>query len=171
VKRIIRICWSTAMKSVLLAAMLATTLTLAASAASAHEYKAGSLEIKHPWSRATPKGATVAGGYLKIINTGTTPDRLVGGSTEVAGKFEIHEMSMDGSIMRMRQLENGVALAPGATVELKPGGYHVMFMQLKAPLKKGERVPIVLVFEKAGRIPVDMQVEALGAAGPVAPAH
>jgi hypothetical protein len=78
---------------------------------------------------------------------------------------------MDGSIMRMRQLENGVALAPGATVELKPGGYHVMFMQLKAPLKKGERVPIVLVFEKAGRIPVDMQIEALGAAGPVAPSH
>src|SRR3954462_14281291 len=116
------------MKSVLLAAMLATTLTVAATAASAHEYKAGSLEIKHPWSRATPKGATVAGGYLKIINTGAAPDRLVGGSTEVAGKFEIHEMSTDDGVMKMRMLGNGIEIKPGQTVEFKPGSYHLMFV-------------------------------------------
>src|SRR6185295_20201413 len=100
---------STAMKSILLAAVLA----LAVNAASAHEYKAGSLEIKHPWARATPKGATVAGGYLKLINTGTAPDRLIGGSTEVAGKFEIHEMSTDNGVMKMRMLGNGIEIKPG----------------------------------------------------------
>ena len=137
----------------------------------AHDYTLGTIQIGHPWSRATPPSAPSAGGYMTLTNKGTEPDRLTAVESQPAGRVEIHEMTMDGSIMRMRQLENGVVLAPGATVELKPGGYHVMFMQLKAPLQKGERVPIVLVFEKAGRIAVDMQVEALGAAGPVAPAH
>jgi copper(I)-binding protein len=150
------------MKSVLLAAMLATTLTLAASAASAHEYKAGSLEIKHPWSRATPKGATVAGGYLKIINTGTTPDRLIGGSTEVAGKFEIHEMSMDNGVMKMRPLANGVEIKPGQTVEFKPGSYHLMFVGISQPVEQGKRVKGTLEFEKAGKVDVEYAVEAIG---------
>src|SRR5690348_1869385 len=105
------------MKSVLLAAALASTLTLAATAVSAHEYKAGAIEIQHPWSRATPKGATVAGGYMKLINTGTTPDRLIGGSTEVAGKFEIHEMSTANGVMKMRPVSGGVEIKPGQTVE------------------------------------------------------
>lgn len=150
------------MKSVLLAAMLATTLTLSATAVSAHEYKAGSLEIKHPWSRATPKGATIAGGYLKIINTGTTPDRLVGGSTEVAGKFEIHEMSMDNGVMKMRMLANGIEIKPGQTVEFKPGSYHLMFVGIKEPLEKGKRVKGTLEFEKAGKVDVEYAVEAIG---------
>ena len=146
------------MKSVLLAAMLA----VAASAASAHEYKAGSLEIKHPWSRATPKGATVAGGYMKIINTGTTPDRLVGGSSAAAPKFEIHEMSMDGGVMKMRMLPKGIEIKPGQTVELKPGGYHLMFVGVTAPLEQGKRVKGTLEFEKAGKIEVEYAVEAIG---------
>jgi len=154
-----------------LAAALLLAGVIVASPVLARDYTLGTIQIGQPWSRATPASAPSAGGYMTLTNKGAEPDRLIAVESQAAGHVEIHEMSMDGSIMRMRQLEKGVALAPGATVELKPGGYHVMFMQLKAPLKKGERVPIVLVFEKAGRIPVDMQVEALGAAGPVAPAH
>jgi copper(I)-binding protein len=146
------------MKSVLLAAILA----LAASAATAHEYKAGSLQIQHPWSRATPKGATVAGGYMKIVNTGSTPDRLIGGSTAAAPKFEIHEMSMEGGVMKMRMLPKGIEIKPGQTVELKPGGYHLMFVGITAPLEQGKRVKGTLEFEKAGKIEVEYAVEAIG---------
>jgi copper(I)-binding protein len=147
------------MKSILLAAAFA----LVVSSASAHEYKAGSLEIKHPWARATPKGATVAGGYMKIINTGTAPDRLVGGSTVAAGKFEIHEMSMDGGVAKMRLLPNGIEIKPGETVELKPGSYHLMFVGLKQPIEQGKRVKGTLQFEKAGTVEVEYAVEAIGA--------
>jgi periplasmic copper chaperone A len=148
------------MKSVLLAAILA----FAATAASAHEYKAGSLQIQHPWSRATPKGATVAGGYMKIVNTGSTPDRLIGGSTVAAPKFEIHEMSMQGGVMKMRMLPKGLEIKPGQTVELKPGGYHLMFVGISAPLQQGKPVKGTLEFEKAGKIEVEYAVEAIGGA-------
>jgi copper(I)-binding protein len=147
------------MKTVLLAAVLA----LATTAASAHDYKAGPLEIKHPWSRATPKGATVAGGYLSIVNTGSAPDRLIGGSVDGAGKFEIHEMSMDGGVMKMRSLPKGLEIKPGQTVELKPGSYHLMFIGLKAPFEQGKRVKGTLEFEKAGKVEVEYAVEAIGA--------
>ena len=146
------------MKSFLLAAMLAFATT----AVSAHEYKAGSIEIKHPWSRATPKGASVAGGYLKLINTGTAPDRLVGGTSEIAGKFEIHEMSMDNGVMKMRPLANGIEIKPGQTVEFKPGSYHLMFVGLKEPFEKGKRVKGTLQFEKAGTVEIEYAVEAIG---------
>jgi len=146
------------MKSILLAAAFA----LMASSAFAHEYKAGSIEIKHPWSRATPKGSEVAGGYMKLINTGTTADRLIGGSVPIAGKFEMHEMSMDGGVMKMRPLPNGIEIKPGETVELKPGSYHLMFVGLKAPFEKGKRVKGTLQFEKAGTVEVEYAVEAAG---------
>ena len=150
------------MKSVLSAITLAMTLTFAASAASAHEYKAGSIEIKHPWSRATPKGSEVAGGYMKLINTGKEPDRLIGGSVPIAGKFEIHEMSMDGGVMKMRLLPNGIEIKPGQTVELKPASYHLMFVGLKEPIEKGKRVKGTLRFEKGGTVDVEYAVEAVG---------
>ncbi len=153
------------------AAALVLAGTIAVSPALARDYTLGAIQIDQPWSRATPASAPTAGGYMTLTNKGTEPDRLIAVESAAAGRAELHEMKMDGSIMRMRELEKGVALAPGATVELKPGGYHVMFMQLKEPLKKGQSVPVVLVFEKAGRISVDMRVEALGAAGPAAPAH
>ena len=146
------------MKSILLAAALAIVV----SSASAHEYKAGSIEIKHPWARATPKGSEVAGGYMKLINTGTTPDRLIGGTNAVAGKFEIHEMSMDGGVMKMRPLPNGIEIKPGQTVELKPGSYHLMFIGLKQPFEQGKRVKGTLRFEKAGTVEVEYAVEAIG---------
>jgi copper(I)-binding protein len=147
------------MKSILLAAVLA----FAVNAASAHEYKLGSLEIIHPWARATPKGATVAGGYMKIINHGTAPDRLVGGTTTGAAKFEIHQMTMTDGVMKMRPLANGLEIKPGETVELKPGGYHLMFVGLKAPFEKGKRVKGTLRFEKAGTVDVEYAVTAVGA--------
>jgi periplasmic copper chaperone A len=152
------------MKSALLAAMLAFAATAAqVTAAKAHDYKAGPLEIKHPWSRATPKGATVAGGYLSIVNTGSAPDRLIGGSVDGAGKFEVHEMSMDGSVMKMRALPKGLEIKPGQTVELKPGSYHLMFIGLKQPFEQGKRVKGTLEFEKAGKVEVEYAVEAIGA--------
>ena len=147
------------MKAILLAAILA----LSVNAASAHEYKAGSIEIKHPWARATPKGSEVAGGYMKLVNTGTTPDRLIGGTNAVAGKFEIHEMSMDNGVMKMRMLAGGIEIKPGQTVEFKPGSYHLMFVGLKQPLEQGKRVKGTLQFEKAGAVDVEYAVEAVGA--------
>ena len=150
------------MKSLLLAAILA----FATDAAIAHEYKAGSLEIKHPWARATPKGAAVAGGYMTIINKGTAPDRLLGFSSPAAGKFEIHEMSIDNGVMKMRPVTNGVELKPGQTVELKPGSYHLMFMGLKQPFEQGKRVKGTLEFERAGKVEVEYVVEAIGTTAP-----
>jgi copper(I)-binding protein len=132
--------------------------------ATAHDYKLGPLEIAHPWTRATPKGATVAGGYLKVTNTGTAPDRLIGGSNAAAGRLEIHEMKLVDNVMQMRPLPAGLEIKPGQTVELKPGSYHLMFMQLKAPLEPGKSVKGTLVFEKAGTIEVEYTVEAIGAA-------
>src|SRR5205823_1353649 len=130
---------STTMKSVL-SSLLAAAVILAIGPASAHEYKAGSIEIKHPWSRATPKGSEVAGGFMTLINTGTEPDRLVGGSTASAGKFEIHESALEDGVMKMRPLPKGLEIKPGQTVELKPGSYHLMFVGLKEPFEKDKRV-------------------------------
>ncbi len=141
--------------------LLALSLALAGSAA-AHDFSVGSMKIEHPWSRATPKGASVAGGYMKITNTGTTPDRLTGGSVEAAKRFEIHEMSMEGGVMKMRELPKGLEIAPGATVELKPGSYHVMMMNLSKQFVQGEKVKGTLTFEKAGKVDVEFAVEAVG---------
>src|SRR3954462_1349597 len=139
-------------------------LVLLANGASAEDYKAGNLQISQPWTRATPKGAAVAGGYLKITNSGTTPDRLLGGSTDVAKRFEVHEMSMDGGVMKMRELKNGLDIPPGATVELKPSSYHIMMQELARPLAKGERVKGSLTFEKTGKVDIEFAVEAIGGA-------
>ena len=131
--------------------------------AAAHEYKVGALKIGHPWARATPKGASVGAGYLSITNTGTTPDRLVGGTTAVSKRFEVHEMKMDNGVMKMRMLAHGLEIKPGQTVTLQPGGYHMMFTGLKAPFKKGQHVDATLRFEKAGAVKVYFLVEGIGA--------
>ena len=144
----------------------ALALVCAASLASAHEYKLGSLVIGHPWSRATPKGATVAAGYMKLTNTGTTPDRLIGGSSEVATGFEVHEMTMDNGVMKMRALKDGLEIPPGGTVELTPGSYHVMLTGLTRQLAKGEKVKGSLTFEKAGKVDVEFVVEDMGGMPP-----
>jgi hypothetical protein len=143
----------------------APTVKVAAAAGAGPRYKAGALVIESPWSRATPGGAKVAGGYMRITNTGQEPDRLVGGTLPQAGRFEVHEMSMAGDVMRMRPLESGLAIAPGATVELKPGGHHIMFMDLKEPLGEGRVVKGTLQFEKAGTVEVEYAVRSIAARG------
>jgi hypothetical protein len=142
---------------------LVSSLVLAAAPALAHDFKAGSLLIDHPWSRATPEGAKVAGGYMTITNSGTVPDRLIGGTFEQSGRVEIHEMAMTNGVMTMREIAGGLVIPPGGKVELKPGGYHVMFMDLKRALKKDETIKGTLVFEKAGTVAVEFDVGALGA--------
>lgn len=124
--------------------------------------KAGSLTITAPWTRATPRGARVAGGYLKIANTGSAPDRLIGGTATFAGRIEVHEMSMSDGIMRMRPLTAGLEIRPGASVELAPGGYHLMLMDLKQQLREGETVAATLRFEKAGAVEVTFRVGGVG---------
>jgi copper(I)-binding protein len=143
--------------------VLGLAVVLMAGGAWAHDYKVGSLEVDHPWSRATPKGAKVAGGYVKIRNTGSIPDRLVGGTFASSGGVEIHEMSTDRGVMKMRELQAGLEIKPGETVELKPGSFHLMFTGLTRPLAKGDRVKGTLNFEKAGSVDVEFAVEAIGA--------
>ena len=140
--------------------------TLLASLAWAQDYKLGSLEISQPWTRATAPTAKAGGGFVTIANKGMTPDRLVAVRSTVSDKVEIHEMKMDGNVMRMRELDKGLEIPPGATVTLKPGGLHIMFMELKAPLAKDTKVPVTLVFEKAGSIDVELQVQPIGAQPP-----
>lgn len=134
--------------------------------ASAHEYIVGAVKIDHPWSRATPPTAPVAGGYITLTNTGTEPDRLVSGSSPIAQKFEIHESSVADGVARMRPVVEGIEIAPGATVMLKPGGSHIMFIRPTKRFVQGERFPATLTFEKAGSITVDFAIQDLGASTP-----
>ncbi|MBU6458684.1 MAG: copper chaperone PCu(A)C [Bradyrhizobium sp.] len=145
-------------------AALAAYLSVAP--ARADDVKAGDLVISQAWSRATPKGAKIGGGYLNIENKGSAPDRLIGGSADFAGSVQVHEMSMEGSVMKMRSVEKGLTIEPGKTVKLAPGGYHLMMMDLKAPLKQGEKVPVTLEFERAGKVTVSLDVLGAGAKGP-----
>lgn len=142
----------------LLATLLA--LTLSATLALAHGYKLGNVEIKHPWAKATLPGQPVGGGYMSIVNAGSEPDRLVSVTSDVSGNIQIHEMKVENGVMKMGELPDGLEIAPGATVELKPGGMHVMFIGIKAPFKEGEAVKAVLTFEKAGTVEVEFKVEA-----------
>jgi copper(I)-binding protein len=143
--------------------LLTGILSLVAGSAAARDYKVGSIDIAEPWSRATPRGASVAAGYMKITNEGTVADRLLSGSSEVAPTVEVHEMSMDNGVAKMRPLKAGLEIKPGETVELKPGSLHVMFVGLKKPLMAGDRVKAILVFEKAGPISIEYDVRAMGA--------
>jgi copper(I)-binding protein len=152
-----------------IARMLAATLFLAgliAAPARAEEVKAGDLVITQAWSRATPNGAKIGSGYFTIENKGTTPDRLVGVSADVAGKVEVHEMAMKDGVMTMRPLPAGLMIDPGKTVKLAPGGNHLMMFDLKSPLKQGDAVPVTLEFEKAGKLKVSLDVQGIGAQGP-----
>lgn len=145
-----------------LALSTAFVAVLAASAF-AHEVKAGDLTLNHPWLRATAPGAPVSGGYMQITNAGSTPDVLVGGSAEFADKVEIHEMVMDGDVMKMRPVEGGLEIPAGGQVELKPGSYHVMFIDLKSPPAEGKPVKGTLQFEKAGKVDISYDVAPMGA--------
>ena len=161
----------TAFPKIAIAALWLTVAGVASAAA--QEIKAGDLAIDKPWSRATPAGAKVAAGYMTITNKGSAADRLVGASTSAAGKVEVHEMAMKDGVATMRPLAGGLAIDPGKTVTLAPGGYHLMLMDLKAPLTQGEKLPLTLEFEKAGKVDVTLDVQAVGAQSPAAagPGH
>ncbi|HKU08420.1 MAG TPA: copper chaperone PCu(A)C [Bradyrhizobium sp.] len=152
-------------------AFVAACAALLAAPVRGEEVKAGDLVITQAWSRQTPSGAKVAGGYLTIENKGAAADRLVGGSGDIAGRVEIHEMAMDGGVMTMRPVEKGIVIDPGKTVKLAPGGHHLMLMDLKAPLKQGDRVPVTLQFEKAGKVNVSLDVQGVGAKAPAGGDH
>ena len=147
----------------LLAALAA--FALAPTLARAHDVTAGTLVIEHPWARATPGGAQIGGGYLTVENKGSAPDRLVGGSFQASDGFELHRMSMDGGVMRMRPA-GPLEIPAGGSITLDPSATHIMFTGLKRGLKKGETVDGTLVFERAGTVPVTFSVEDIGAKGP-----
>ena len=132
----------------------------------ADEVKAGDLVISQAWSRATPSGAKVAGGYLTIENKGTAPDKLLSVSAEIAGKADLHEMTTENGVMKMRPLDKGLVIEPGKTVKFAPGGYHLMLQELKGPFKQGDKVPVTLQFEKAGKVAVSLDVQGVGAQAP-----
>jgi periplasmic copper chaperone A len=146
--------------------MLISLAWLQCTVAVAQDYQAGAIKIVQPWTRQTPAAAKVAGGFMTIVNTGTAPDRLIGGTIVNAARFEVHEMSVTDGVMRMRQLQTGLEIKPGETVVLKPGSYHVMFMDLTAAPQAGQRFKGTLVFEKAGTIEVEYKVEPASAAKP-----
>jgi periplasmic copper chaperone A len=139
---------------------------LAGATARAEDVKAGDLVITQGWSRATPGGAKIGGGFVTIENKGSAPEKLIGASADVAGKVEVHEMAMSSGVMKMRPVEGGLTIEPGKTVKLAPGGYHLMMMDLKNPLKEGEKLPLTLQFEKAGKVAVTLDVQGVGAKGP-----
>jgi copper(I)-binding protein len=145
------------------AVLFGAMLCLLAGTAAAEDYVLGTLQIGQPWARATPRGAAVAGAYFTITNKGLAADRLTGGSTAVANRFELHSMEIEDGVAKMRPVEGGIEIKPGQTVELKPGSIHVMLLGLKQPLALGQRVKGTLVFAKAGKIDVEFAVAPIGA--------
>jgi copper(I)-binding protein len=146
------------MKSKLLVIMCAAMGITLGSAAIAQNASVGSIKIENGYTRATAPGQQVAGGFLKIENKGAA-DQLISASSPAAGEVQLHEMAMDGNVMRMRQVKD-IALPANGAVELKPGGLHLMFMNIKAPLTAGEAVPVKLKFAKAGEVEVKLPVNA-----------
>jgi copper(I)-binding protein len=152
--------------STLVLALGVPALVAAVTPASAEDVMAGPLKISAAWARATPKGASIGGGYVTITNTGPAPDRLIGGSTSISGKLELHEMSMSNGVMKMRPVTGGLEIKPNETVTFKPGGYHLMFVGLKHQLEPNQHFKATLDFEKAGKVDVDFTVAGIGAMGP-----
>jgi copper(I)-binding protein len=147
-------------KTIIAAAIFAAWLAMPARA---EDVTIGSIKIAAPWARATPKGASVGGGYMKITNTGNAVDRLVSGTTDIANRFEMHQMKMDNGVMKMRPVAGGIEIMPGQTVELDPAGFHIMLVGLKKQLNQGDHFKATLTFEKAGKGDVDFTVGGIGA--------
>ena len=145
---------------------LVAALLLPAGAASAHSVKAGALELTDLWTRATPPNAPTAGGYLTISNTGSEPDRLIAVASPQAANGDLHEMSVKDGVMTMRPVEGGLEIPAGQSVTLAPGGFHIMFISPKEPFVEGGKVPVVLTFEKAGKVETFLHVMGIGAPGP-----
>ncbi len=136
-----------------------TCVTASFGPASSHDFTVGSLEIKHPWSLKAPVVAPVLGGYLTIVNTGTTDDRLLGGSSPVAERFEIHVSSVVDGVARMRPVKEGITISAGSTVKLEPGAAHIMFEKPMQRPAEGEKFKATLQLEKAGPVEVEFVVQ------------
>ncbi|MCL4148681.1 UNVERIFIED_CONTAM: hypothetical protein GTU68_025562 [Idotea baltica] len=144
----------------------AAVVSLVSLSALAQDTTVGDLTLSHAWTRATPPKAKAGGGFIEIVNGGSDADRLIAASSDVAAKVELHEMSVTDGVMKMRELENGIEIPAGETVALKPGGLHIMFMGLKESFEEGTNVPVVLTFEKAGDVAVELPVAKMGAKSP-----
>src|SRR5580700_2003667 len=151
------------------AGALALTL-LAVPAAQAADYDVGSIHISQPWARATPKGAASGAAYMTITNNGKTADKVNCVSSDASAECQIHTMTMDNGVMQMRPVEGGLEIKPGETVTLKPGGFHMMLVNLKHPLEQGNTVKATLKFDTAGSVDVEYPIAAIGAAAPGVPA-
>jgi copper(I)-binding protein len=139
--------------------------------ATPHAHGGTELRIEQPWSRATAGNAKTGAGYLKIHNPGTAADRLVAAESPVSARMELHEMAMVDNVMRMRPLERGIPVPAAGEVELKPGGLHLMFIDLKAPLVQGTKIPVTLRFEKKGEVKIELDVRDLRAGPPAGHGH
>ena len=126
-----------------------------------HSHEKGEIQVRHPWSRATPPGAQVAVGYMEIRNHGAQPDRLVAVSTPVAKRVEMHVTQREGEVMRMRQVKH-FEIPARERVALRPGGSHLMLVDITQPLKKGERFTMRLHFERAGELDIELEVQEQG---------
>ena len=135
----------------LLATLIAAGLVSSAAAAG--------IQVQDGWARATVEGMKMGGAFMKIKNDEAKPDVLIGGSSPVAERVEIHSHVNDNGVMRMREAKGGVPLEANAVTELKPGGYHVMFMGLKKQLKEGDKIPVTLKFKKAKPQTVNLEVK------------
>jgi len=153
------------LRAALLAGASLAASALPSAVATAHEFRAGDLLIDHPWTRAVAARAPTAAGYMTIRNGGGAADRLIGAESRQASRVELHEMSLADGIMRMRPVSGGVALPPGQEVRFAPGGLHLMLVGPQGGFAQGARVPLTLVFERAGRVDVELAVEAAGARG------
>ena len=152
------------------AAVLAALAVMLAEIAAAEDYTAGTLQIGNPWARATPSGASIGAGYLTITNKGADTERLIGGSAAPASRLEVHTTVVEQGVAKMRTVK-AIEIPPGQTIELKPGGMHVMFVGLKQPLKQGQRIKGTLVFEKAGTVEIEFAVQPVGAPSGVPTDH
>ncbi len=132
-------------------AALAAFAVIACSPASDAQSARAAIVVEDPWAAATNPGATVAGGYVTLRNPRATPDRLISASSPRADRVELHEMSMDGGMMRMRPV-TGIDVPAGASATLRPGGLHIMFINIDEQFQDGQRVPVTLTFERAGNI-------------------
>jgi len=137
----------------------------ASPAAAAHGYVKGTIEVRHPWTRATPPGAEIAAGYLEIRNMGREPDRMIGASTPVAERVEFHTTTREQGIMKMREVTSVEAPARKRQV-LRPNGTHLMLVGLRKPFVKGQRIPLTLRFERAGDVHVELEVQVGGSTKP-----
>ncbi|MDN3562891.1 copper chaperone PCu(A)C [Paeniroseomonas aquatica] len=155
----------TLLRAVLMTGAAFVSLPFLGAPVAAHDFRAGDLAIDHPWTRAVGAAAPTAAGYMVIRNTGAAPDRLVSAETPRAARIEMHEMSVTDGIMRMRPIAGGIPLPPGGEVRLAPGGLHLMLIGPQGGFEQGARVPVTLVFEHAGRITVELAVDAPGGRG------